>query len=154
MKILVFLLGLTCCLPLAAQDNEEGEVVVIADLSRAEVVQFIEEVEEDLYRIFNANNDDDAYDIFCNNIVPTGSNRPVRSCEPKFLTDARARNVNDSQFGADTLLTDSALRRTMQSEFEELERKMEAMVTEQPRFAETFGILDALRRRLAEIDGQ
>ncbi|CAN0506421.1 unnamed protein product, partial [Discosporangium mesarthrocarpum] len=51
-------------LAVSAQDDD-GEVIVIAELNRAEVNQFIEEAEDQFYAIFNANVDDEDYRITC-----------------------------------------------------------------------------------------
>ena len=87
------LLSLTAllCMPLLAQQQssdsaeDEGEVIVIADLRLAEVRQFIEEVEEELYSAFNEYNDDDDFDVRCRKETPTGSNIPRRLCETGLL---------------------------------------------------------------------
>ncbi|MCI5105985.1 MAG: hypothetical protein MRY76_04675 [Pseudomonadales bacterium] len=146
------LLGLLSALPAFAQDNaEEGEVVVIGELNRAEVTQFIEEAEDQLYAIFNANNDDDRFDIECGDFTPTGSHIKRRVCEPRFMTEARAENVTDSRFTDQTLLTDTGLRADQQANYEELQEKMEELSRNNAQFREIAGILQQLRARLAQL---
>lgn len=153
MKQLVRLLILMLLAPmaLAQEAAEDEEVIVIAELSRAEVRQYIEEVEAQVYEIFNANNDDDAFDIFCRNETPTGSNIQQRVCEPQFMTDARAKNVNDFRLGGDELLTPRGLNAELEAEFQQLTEKMEALTTENPSFREIVGILNALRARQEQL---
>ena len=150
---------LTLCMALSltpwlhAQDSneDEGEVIVIADLNRAEIRQFIEEVEAEVYEIFNAANDDDAYDIFCRSETPTGTNIPQRICEPRFMTDARAKNVNDHRMGVDELLTPRALQAELEPEMQRLTEKMDALGRENAQFREVVQILSALRARQAQL---
>ncbi len=146
------LLGLLSALPAVAQDNaEEGEVVVISELSRDEVTQFIEEAEDQLYAIFNANNDDDRFDIECGDFTPTGSHIKRRVCEPRFMRQARAENVTDSRFTDQTLLTDTGLRADQQANYDELQEKMEELTRNNAQFREIAGILQQLRARLGQL---
>ncbi len=146
------LLALLTALPAVAQDNaEDGEVVVIAELNRAEVTQFIEEAEDQLYAIFNANNDDDRFDIECGDFTPTGSHIKQRVCEPRFMREARAENVTDSRFTDQTLLTDTGLRADQQANYEALQGKMEELTRNNAQFREIAGILQQLRARLAQL---
>lgn len=138
-------------LALAQDAGEDEEVIVIAELNRAEVRQFIEEVEAEVYEIFNANNEDDAFDIFCRSETPTGSNIPQRVCEPRFMTEARAKNANDHRLGIDELLTPRGLNAELETELQQLTEKMEALAAENPQFREVVGILNALRARQAQL---
>ncbi len=135
--------------PVLAQDD--GEVIVISELNRSEVRQFIEEAEDQFYAIFNANVDDDDYKITCRRMTPTGSNIPVRACEPEFMNKARADNMNRFQFNRGTELTDSALRAGLEPEYARLQEKMEQMTMEIPEFAQIASILTQLRARLAQL---
>lgn len=133
-----------------AQENE-GEVIVIADLNRAEVAQFIEEAEDQFYAIFNANIDDDDYKITCRRETPTGSNIPVRMCEPAFMIRARADNANTFGFNAGVVVPDKAILASVQPEYERLQQMMEQMTREVPEFAQIASILTQLRARRDEL---
>lgn len=131
--------------------EEEGEVIVISELTRPEVRQFIEEAEDQFYAIFNANVDDDDYKVTCSRQTPTGSNIPVRVCEPEFMLRARADNQNTFQFNRGAELTNDALRAGLEPEYQRLQEKMEQMTREIPEFAQIASILTQLRARLAEL---
>lgn len=156
----LFLLGVLF-LPVATAQNqssdagesaEEGEVIVIAELNRREVRQFIEEVEDQLYEVYNAVNDDDDFDIFCFQYKPTTSNIRERVCEPRFFTDARAENAKNSFEVTDEMLSPSGLRAEYENEFEELTAKMEAAAAENPQIAELANILNQLRARQQQLE--
>jgi len=158
MKLLsnCLLIVLLACLTAAAQGQssdteEEGEVIVIADLSRAELRQYIEEVEEEVYAIFNARNADDNYDIHCGRMTPTGTNIPQRVCEPKFVTERRSLNVNDYRNDLNDLLTPQQLRAALEPQFRRLTEMMTELAEEDAQFAEIAGILNALRARLNQL---
>src|SRR6056300_1979897 len=71
----------------AAYAQEDGEVIQIADLTRAEVTGYIREAEDQMYAIYDEHNIDDSFDIACRKEKPTGSNISVRICEPRFYTE-------------------------------------------------------------------
>ena len=153
------LLSLTAllCMPLLAQQQssdsaeDEGEVIVIADLRLAEVRQFIEEVEEELYSAFNEYNDDDDFDVRCRKETPTGSNIPRRICEPVFSQKSRASNVNDSFLGADVLLSEENVRAKNAPQLRELSEKMQEAAAANPNIAELANILRQLQARQAQL---
>ena len=132
-------------------EEEGGEVIVISELSRPEVREFIEEAEDQFYEIFNANIDDEDYKITCCRQTPTGTNIPIRVCEPQFMLRARADNQSTFQFNRGAELTNEALRASLQPEFDRLQAKMEEMTQEIPEFAQIASILSQLRARLAEL---
>lgn len=156
MKICMsLLLGLSMSATVLAQDSAapdiDGEVVVIADLSRSEIDDAILEIEEDFYRVFNAGNDDRAFDVVCRTETPVGTHFSQRVCEPNFLSRARTRNINDHQLG-EIRLSESALRDSLAAEFAELARRMEALAQSSPQFVELAGILQTLRARRAQLE--
>ena len=134
-----------------AQENE-GEVIVIADLNREEVEQFIEEAEDQFYAIFNSSIDDDDYKITCRQEIPTGSNIPVRVCEPAFMIRARAENANTFGFNAGVVVPDKAILSSVRPEYERLQQMMEQMASEVPEFTQIASILTQLRARRNELN--
>lgn len=144
--------GLLLLLPslfVAAQD--EGEVIVIAELNRAEVRQFIEEAEDQFYAIFNANLDDDSFKISCRKETPVGTNIPVRVCEPEFMIAARAENARNLNINFQAIQSDQQLRASLESEFQQLQAKMEEMTRAVPEFAQIASILTQLRARQDQL---
>lgn len=135
----------------ALAQDDEGEVIVISELSRSEVSQFIEEAEDQFYAIFNANIDDDDYKITCRKETPTGSNIPVRMCEPAFMIRARAENANTFGFNAGVVVPDKAILTSVEHEYERLQEMMEQMTREVPEFAQIASILTQLRARRDEL---
>jgi len=133
-----------------AQENE-GEVIVIADLNREEVEQFIDEAESQFYAIFNSNIDDDDYKITCRQETPTGSNISERVCEPAFMIRARAENANTFGFNAGVVVPDKAILSSVQPKYERLQQMMEQMASEVPEFAQIASILTQLRARRNEL---
>jgi len=150
MKHLLF--GISLLLPsLFVSAQEEGEVIVIAELNRAEVRQFIEEAEDQFYGIFNANIDDDDYKVSCRRETPTGSNIRVRVCEPEFMIRARAENARQLDINDGALTTDQAIRAGLEAEYARLQEMMEEMAQEVPEFAQIASILTQLRARQNQL---
>lgn len=129
----------------------EQEQIVIEDLSLSELRKQIEIVQNEVYRVFNAMNDDDFYDIICHRYQPTGSNISREACEPQFVIDKRANNARDWQFANDVLMEQDELLASLQTEFATLTEKMNAVAAESDYFRELNQVLGMLNGRLAEI---
>lgn len=151
MKNLLTCLLFTCPTLLSLAQDDEGEVIVISELNRGDVEQFIEEAEEQFYGIFNTNVNDDDFKISCRRETPTGSNIPIRVCEPKFMMEARARNANTIGFNASVVETDRAIRMAMEPQYLQLQQMMEQMTQEVPAFAQISSILAQLRARREQL---
>ncbi|MCH7672521.1 MAG: hypothetical protein IIB72_10210 [Proteobacteria bacterium] len=137
---------------IAAQDHSaDEEQIIIDDLSRAELRAEIEKVENEFYREFSASIDEARLKINCSTYIPTGSHIPQRTCEPKFLSDARNRNVKDWQIDVDVLQSPQDIRSGMGAEFEELTAAMNVVLKENQYFRELNGILRMLRARMEEL---
>lgn len=137
---------------LAQNDTSEEDLIVIDDLSRAELRAEIEKIENAFYRVFNANIDDEKLKVECSDYTPTGSRIEQRACEPKFVVDARNENVRNWQNVTDVLLTSEDLQAGLGSEFEELTVAMNQVLQKDQYFRELNSILKMLRGRLAELD--
>ena len=151
MRILLAGLLCACHIQISHAQKDEEEVIVISELNRAEVEQFIEEAEGQFYEIFNTNIEDDDFRIDCRRETPTGSNIPVRICEPKFMVDARARNANNFGFNAGAVEPDRAIRTSVEPQYEQLQQMMELMTQEVPAFAQIANILAQLRARREQL---
>jgi hypothetical protein len=134
--------------PAAAAEQEQ---IIIDDLSPAELREQIEIVQKEFYRVFNARNEDDKFDIICHRYIPTGTNISQEACEPQFVIDARSENANEWQFGNDVLLEQDELLAELQSQFAELTEKMNAVAVENDYFRELNQVLGMLNDRLREI---
>jgi len=151
MRKLLACLLCVCPLLLSLAQDDEGEVIVISELNRAEVKQFIEEAEDQFYEIFNTNVDDDDFKISCRRETPTGSNIPIRVCEPQFMVDARARNANNFGFNAGVVEADRSIRAAVEPQYQQLQQRMEQMTQEIPAFAQIANILAQLRARREQL---
>lgn len=136
----------------AQNDDAEQGQIVIDDLSRSELRTEIEKIQNEFYRVFNASNDDDDFDIVCHQYTATGTNIPDQACEPKFIIQRRGDNATDYQNGLDELLSAKALLDEMQPSFTLLTEKMNALAKESEYFRELNQILQMLRARLAELE--
>jgi len=144
-------LGTLAALPAQAAEEEQ---IVIEDLTPAQLRAEIEKIQTEFYAVFNRNNDDDAFDVTCQEFTPTGSNIPQKGCEPGFVTARRGENANDYRLGTDDLLSQDALLRELQPEFAQLTEKMNALAATDQYFRELGQILQMLNERLRELSRQ
>lgn len=142
------LLGALAVLPAQAAEEEQ---VVIEDLTPAQLREEIEKIQTEFYAVFNRHNEDDAFDVICQEFTPTGSNIPQTGCEPGFVTARRGANANDYRLGTDELLTQDALMRELQPQFAQLTEKMNALAATDQYFRELGQILQMLNERLREL---
>lgn len=130
--------------------NAAEDQIVIEDLSPAQLRAEIKKIESEVYRVFNAENENDELDIICRKYKPTGSNIRKEACEPKFVTDKRAENASDAQKGIDSILMPKELQNSLKPELEAFAEAMNALVKENQYFGELNAILGALREQLEE----
>ncbi len=144
-------LGLTAISNAPVAIAAEEEQVVIEDLSVPELRAEIEKIQTEFYRVFNTLNENDEFDVECQKFTPTGSNIPQLGCEPNFVSKRRGENANDYRLGADELITNDALIKELQPEFEQLTAMMNEFASENEYFGELGQILQMLRGRLNEL---
>ncbi len=128
----------------------EEEQIVIEDLTVPQLRAEIEKIRDEYYAVFNRVNEDDDFDIVCQKFTPTGTNIPQVGCEPDFVTKRRSESANDYRTGGDDLLSNEALIKELQPEFERLTGMLNDLATSNQYFHELSEILQMLRGRLAE----
>lgn len=139
---------------LAQEASDIEEVIVIGELSRAAVEEQIIEVEDDIFRQFNASNarnNTRELNIECRRETPTGTHFPQRICEPVFLTRARLQNNRDFAADIATRLTPEQLQALVAENYKEMNVAYARLIQEDVAFAEIVNILAALRARLAQL---
>ena len=129
----------------------EEEQIVIEDLTVPQLRAEIEKIQDEYYAVFNRLNEDDDFDIVCQKFTPTGTNIPQVGCEPTFVTKRRGESANDYRTGGDDLLSNEALIKELQPEFEKLTSMLNDLATSNQYFRELSEILQMLRGRLAEL---
>ena len=149
-KLLITLLSLLI-LPIGVALGQAEDVIVISELTEAQVNEQIIAVETDLYAMFNAQNTDKNFNIECRQATFTGTHMPERVCEPVFLTMARVENNRDFVEGLSMLLSADALREQLKVEFDSLNEQLARLAKDNQQFAELRAILNSLRLRLNEL---
>ncbi|MEK7258556.1 MAG: hypothetical protein AAB211_02015 [Pseudomonadota bacterium] len=144
-------LGLTAISSVPVVIAAEEEQVVIEDLSVPELRAEIEKIQAEFYRVFNTLNENDDFDVECQRFTPTGSNIPQLGCEPNFVSKRRGANANDYRLGTDELISNDALIKELQPEFEQLTALMNELASQNEYFGELGQILQMLRGRLNEL---
>ncbi len=144
-------LGLTAISSAPVVIAAEEEQVVIEDLSVPELRAEIEKIQAEFYRVFNTLNENDDFDVECQKFTPTGTNIPQLGCEPKFVSKRRGANANDYRLGTDELISNDALIKELQPEFEQLTAMMNEFASQNEYFGELGQILQMLRGRLNEL---
>jgi hypothetical protein len=129
----------------------EEEQIVIEDLTVPQLRAEIEKIQDEYYAVFNRVNEDDDFDIVCQKFTPTGTNIPQVGCEPTFVTKRRSESANDYRTGGDDLLSNEALIKELQPEFEKLTSMLNDLAASNQYFRELSEILQMLRGRLAEL---
>ena len=142
---------LTVLLGMSPVFGAEEEQIVIDDLTVPQLRAEIEKIQDEYYSVFNRLNENDDFDIVCQKYTPTGTNIPQVGCEPAFFTKRRSESANNYRTGGDDLLTNDALIKELQPEFEKLTAMLNEMATSNQYFQELTEILQMLRGRLAEL---
>lgn len=145
-------LGLMAIFATSMASAAEQEQIVIEDLTVPQLRAEIEKIQTEYYNVFNRLNEDDEFDIVCQKFTPTGSNIPQIGCEPTFVSKRRGENANASRLGTDELMTNDALIKDLQPQFQQLTDKMNQIAKENDYFRELGQVLQMLRGRLNELN--
>ncbi len=124
------------------------EIQVLGTRTLYSIRMEIVDEENKIFSMFNELNSDDRFDIFCDNIAPTGSHIKQRVCEPRFVTDMRARMAQDYLRGIGMLNGSSDLEVETALEREELEKEHLRIAVEHPEYLEMLTELTNLRDTL------
>ena len=124
------------------------EIQVLGTRTLYSIRMEIVDEENKIFSMFNELNSDDRFDIFCDNIAPTGSHIKQRVCEPRFVTDMRARMAQDYLRGIGMLNGSSDLEMETALEREELEKEHLRIAVEHPEYLEMLTELTNLRDTL------
>ena len=137
----------------SAYAEEDGEVIQIADLSRAELSKYIEEAEDQLFATYNKHNIDDTYDVICRKEKPTGSNISVRACEPVFVTEVNLDKNRTDGTNLQDLQGGFAIKSLLTPDYEKLETDMKRVTSEVSAMREIYQILSQLKARREQLGG-
>ena len=124
------------------------EIQVLGTRTLYSIRMEIVDEENKIFSMFNELNSDDRFDIFCDNIAPTGSHIKQRVCEPRFVTETRAQMTQDYVRGIGMLVGSSDLEVETAMEREELEKEHLRIAVEHPEYLEMLTELTNLRDTL------
>ena len=131
-----------------ASDRPIEEIQVLGTRTLYSIRMEIVDEENKIFSMFNELNSDDRFDIFCDNIAPTGSHIKQRVCEPRFVTETRAQMTQDYVRGIGMLVGSSDLEVETAMEREELEKEHLRIAVEHPEYLEMLTELTNLRDTL------
>lgn len=156
MKKIVLAISVLCFCQLAisqqANDSEIEEIIIIGELSRSAVRAQIIQVEDDVYRFYNAQNTNKKMNIECRQVALTGTRISQRVCEPVFWTEARSRETQKFVREWSGVAELENLSDRVATEFEEMNAFYAQLIQKYPSFAEALDILADLKARLTELD--
>ena len=135
-----------------ANDSEIEEIIIIGELSRSAVRAQIIQVEDDVYRFYNAQNTNKKMNIKCRQVALTGTRISQRVCEPVFWTEARSRETQKFVREWSGVAELENLSDRVATEFEEMNAFYAQLIQKYPSFAEALDILADLKARLTELD--
>jgi hypothetical protein len=153
---LSFVVLLALGAPVLAQDapspspNADVEEVIVPGRKPENLRVEIERLEADVYQRFNALNSDDDFDIHCFKQAPTGSNIPLRTCAPNFVTRAESgaarKLMADGRGGAGNNNNPAEHTMRMQEKSRELTAEMQRVARQDERLMRDLVRLDELRQ--------
>ena len=129
-------------------DRPIEEIQVLGSRTLYSIRMEIVDEENKIFSMFNELNSDDDFDILCDNITPTGSHIRQRVCEPRFVTETRARMAQDFMLGIGALNESSDLGVETKLQQDELEKEHLRIAAEYPEYLEMLTKLMNLRATL------
>jgi len=134
-------------------DRPIEEIQVLGSRTLYSIRMEIVDEENKIFSMFNELNSDDDFDILCDNIAPTGSHIRQRVCEPRFVTETRARMAQDFMLGIGALNESSDLGVETKLQQDELEKEHLRIAAEYPEYLEMLTKLMNLRATLETRKG-
>jgi len=129
-------------------DRPIEEIQVLGSRTLYSIRIEIVDEENKIFSMFNELNSDDDFDILCDNIAPTGSHIRERVCEPRFVTETRARMAQDFMLGIGLLNESSDLEIETRPQQDKLEQEHLRIAAEYPEYLEMLTKLMNLRATL------
>ena len=129
-------------------DRPIEEIQVLGSRTLYSIRMEIVDEENKIFAMFNELNSDDDFDILCDKIAPTGSHIRQRVCEPRFVTETRARMAQDFMLGIGALNESSDLGVETKLQQDELEKEHLRIAAEYPEYLEMLTKLMNLRATL------
>ena len=126
-------------------DRPIEEIQILGSRSLYSIRMEIVDEENRIFSMFNELNSDDDFDILCDNIAPTGSHIRQRVCEPRFVSETRARMAQDFMLGIGLLNESSDLEIETKLQQDELEQEHLRIAAEYPEYLELLTKLMNLR---------
>ena len=118
----------------------------------------IERLELAVYERFNALNKSDEFDIHCLEQAPTGSNIPVRTCAPNFVTqaesDSAGKMLTDGRSGAGNNNDPAEHAMLMQEKSRELTAEIQRVAREDEQLLRDLVRLDQLKQLQSQSNGE
>ena len=133
---------------LADSDRPIEEIQVLGSRTLYSIRMEIVDEENKIFSMFNELNSDDDFDILCDSIAPTGSHIRERVCEPRFVTETRARMAQDFMLGIGLLNESSDLEIETRPQQDKLEQEHLRIAAEYPEYLEMLTKLMNLRATL------
>ena len=139
------------------QDADVEEVIVPGRRPENLRVE-IERLEVAVYERFNALNSDDELDIHCFKQAPTGSNIPLRTCAPNFVTRAESaaakKMLTDGRTGAGNNNSPAELTMLMEEKSRKLTAEIQRVAREDELLLRDLVRLDELRQLQSSEQGR
>jgi len=118
------------------------EISVIGQRTLSRLHLLITEKEDEIFAFFNANNSSDRMDIICTKRRPTGTNRLLRECEPRFMKNLRVEKTRDQRFGIGApIFSQVDLVGLSEQDFENLQNEMLSLMSTNPEFSDALADL-------------
>ncbi len=125
--------------------EEIEEIVVYGEKSLLLLKKEIKRASNVVFESFNGLNEDDDFDIYCSDRVPTGSRIAKGSCRPNFEdqiyhdeTQRRLDMMDGNVLGDGFRVNEAAVEAKLKKKKEQLDAKMEALANENPDFAKAL----------------
>lgn len=134
-----------------AESEEIDEIVVLGAHSLTLLRQEVIVAEDKFFEIYNELNDDDRFDIICENRRPTGTRIQVRECKARFVRDAEVDATQDALMMNNSPANVAAQPiRAAKEDYETLDKKLKTFAVENPELQRALMEYDNLSKKYSE----
>lgn len=138
-----------------AQEPASGieQIDVTGEQSVIALRNEVQQLEQNMYTLYNSLNTNNEFDVACGNVTPTGSKLPVWECSAAFIREAQGRQMQAGDASKDIPLSAAQINRKYGKKIDELNADMMSIARQNNDLAKAMITLNAKQQELAALEG-
>ena len=135
-----------------AQPQSVEQIEVTGEKSAIELRAEVQQLEQNMYSLYNKLNTNDDFDVACGNVTPTGSKLPQWECSAAFMRDATSQQEINAELERRLPQTPDQTAKQNRKKTEQLNADMMAIAHQNADLAKAMIELNKKQQQLAAME--